>query len=223
MAGFQDFELFYDDFNGAVATLPASADPATPWLIDDTSASGAPVFTKGTSVATLTLAATNEVENVCLHFGDALDFDIDDLQSVELRVKLGAAAFTSGSILVFGVGSARNDTADSVAANAWFRMEGANSTTQVYVETDDSIRDNDDVATGQVLGTAFKVFKIDFSSKRDVQFTIDGVAVARAATFDMSGYSAGLQPIIQIQKAANTNVDSVVVDYVRMRGRRRAA
>jgi hypothetical protein len=30
----------------------------------------------------------------------------------------------------------------------------------------------------------------------------------------MSAYSSGLQPIIQIQKAANTNADSVVVDYI---------
>jgi hypothetical protein len=30
----------------------------------------------------------------------------------------------------------------------------------------------------------------------------------------MSGYSSGLQPIIQLQKAANTNVNAVSIDYV---------
>lgn len=220
MAGIQDFETYYDDFNGTVATFPTSADPATAWLVDDTSSAGAPVYSKGTSVATLTLASTSEVENVCLHFGDALDFDIDLIQSIEMRVKLGAV-FTTGSELVFGVGSARNDTTDSVAAHAWFKMVGANSTTAVYAESDDGTRDNDDVATGATLGTTFKRFVIDFTGgKSNVKFYIDGERVAAATTFDMSGYSAGLQPIIQLQKAANTNVDSVVIDYVRIESKR---
>ena len=215
MSDLRDFETFRDDFSGAVANFPTSADPATAWLVDDTSASGSPVYTKGTSVATLTLAATSEIENVCLHFNDALDFDIDLIQRVEMRVKLGASTFTSGSILCFGVGSARNDTADSVDANAWFRMEGANSTSLVYVETDDGVRDNNDVSTGLTLGTTYREFVIDFTGgKSNVKFYIDGIRVAATTTFDMSGYSSGLQPIIQLQKAANTNIDSVVIDYV---------
>jgi hypothetical protein len=217
MGDMRDFQIFYDDFNGAVAALPTSADPATAWLVDDTSAAGAPTYTKGTSEATLTLAATSEVENVCLHFNDALDFDIDLIQRLEMRVEIGAATFTSGSILCFGLGSARNDTADSVAANAWFRMEGASSTTLVYLETDDGVRDNDDISSGVTLGTSFKEFVIDFTGgKSDVKFYIDGQRVGATTTFDMSGYSSGLQPLVQLQKAANTNADSVSVDYVKV-------
>jgi hypothetical protein len=220
MAGIQDFQKFYDDFDGTVAAFPASADPATPWLVVDTSAAGAPTYTKGTSVATLTLAATSEVENICLAFGDALQFDIDDIQSIEMRVRL-TAVFTTGSELVFGLGSARNDTTDSVAANAWFKMVGANSTTAVYCESDDGVRDVDDIASGQTLGTTFKRFVIDFTGgKADVKFYIDGIRVAASQTFNMSGYSSGLQPIIQLQKAANTNVNAVVVDYVKIEARR---
>jgi hypothetical protein len=215
MAGMQDFEIFSDDFNGAVATFPTSADPATAWLVDDVSTTGTPVYTKGTSEATLTLNNDSDVVVVALHFNDALDFDIDDIQRVTMRVKIGAATFTSGSILCFGVGSARNDTANSVAANAWFRMEGANSTTLVYAETDDGTRDVDDISTGVTLGTTYKDFVIDFTGgKSNVKFYIDGVRVCASQTFDMSAYSSGLQPIIQIQKAANANVDSVVVDYI---------
>lgn len=221
MAGIQDFETFYDDFNGTVATLPASADPATAWLIDDTSSSGSPVYTKGTSVATLTLAATSEIENVCLHFGDALDFDIDLIQSVEMRVKLGASTFTSGSTLVFGVGSARADDPDTVTANAWFKMVGASSTTLVYAESDDGTTDKDDISTGVTLGTTYKRFYIDFrGGTSNVKFYIDGQQVCTSTTFDMSQYSAGLQPIIQLQKAANTNVDSVVIDYIKIEAKR---
>lgn len=220
MADIQDFVNYEDDFLGTVATFPSSADPATPWLVVDTSSSGTPVYTKGTSVATLTLAATSEVENVCLAHGDALSFDIDDIQSIEMRVRLGVV-FTTGSELVFGLGSARNDTTDNVAANAWFKMVGASSTTQVYVESDDSVRDNDDIATGVTLGTSFKRFLIDFTGgKSNVEFSIDGQRVAASRTFDMSGYTAGLQPIIQLQKAANTNVDSVIIDYVKITAKR---
>jgi hypothetical protein len=215
MAGMQDFETFYDDFNGAVATFPTSADPATAWLVDDVSVTGTPVYTKGTSEATLTLNNDSAEVIVALHFNDSLDFDIDDIQRVTMRVKIGAATFTSGSILCFGVGSARNDTANSVAANAWFRMEGANSTTLVYAETDDGTRDVDDVSTGVALGTNYKNFVIDFTGgKSNVKFYIDGQRVCSTQTFDMSAYTSGLQPIIQLQKGVNSNVDSVVIDFI---------
>jgi hypothetical protein len=56
---------------------------------------------------------------------------------------------------------------------------------------------------------------IDFTGgKSDVKFYIDGARVAASTTFDMSGYSAGLQPYVQIQKTSDANTDSVVVDYV---------
>jgi hypothetical protein len=221
MAGIQDFETFYDDFNGAVATLPTTADPATPWLVDDTSVTGTPTYTKGTSVLTMTLNNDSAIVNICSHFGDALDFDIDLIQRLEMRVRIGAATFTSGSILVFGLGSARDDTPDSVTANAWFRMEGANSTTLVYAESDDGTRDVNDISTGVTLGTTFKRFVIDFTGgKSDVKFYIDGQRVCASQTFDMSAYSLGLQPIIQLQKTAVGNVDSVVVDYVKVECKR---
>lgn len=221
MSGIQDEILYDDDFIGTSATFPTSADPATPWLAVDTSSAGTPTYVRNASNAVLTLASTSEVENVCLAHGDALSFDIDDIQRVEMRVKIGASTFTSGSILVFGVGSARNDTADSVAANAWFRMEGANSTTLVYCETDDGTNDTDDKSTGITLGTTYKRFVIDFTGgKSNVHFFIDGRQVCTSTTFNMSNYSSGLQPIIQLQKSSSANVDSVTIDYVRIVGKR---
>lgn len=224
MAGLQDFENIYiDDFVGASVTFPTSANIGTPWVTAVTGAAP-PTHVRAGSLATLSLTSASQAQILSLHHGDSLAFDIDDIQSIEMRVELNAATFTSGSILVFGLGSARNDTADSVAANAWFRMEGANSTTQVYVETDDGTRDNDDIATGQTLGTTFKKFVIDFTGgKNNVKFFIDKVQVAASRTFDMSAYSAGLQPIIQLQKAANTNADVAIIDYVHIVSKRRAA
>jgi len=215
MAGIQNFQEYVDDFVGTSVTFPESANIGTPWLVARTGAAP-PTHLRNAGEAILSLEATSQVQILSLHHGNALAFDIDDLLRMEMRVKLNGA-FTSGSILVFGLGSARNDTADSVTANAWFRMEGANSTTQVYVETDDNVRDNDDVATGETLATVYKEFVIDFSGgKSNVKFYINGVRVAQSTTFDMSGYSVGLQPIIQLQKAANTNANVCTLDYVKI-------
>lgn len=213
MAGIQDFQHYEDDFIGTVATFPTSADPATPWLVDDTSSSGTPTYTTGTSVAVLTLASTEEVENVCLHHGDALSFDIDLIQSIEFSAKT-VAALDSATTIVMGLGSARNDDPDAVAANAFFKLAGSNA---VVCESDDGTTDNDDKATGVSLAATYKRFLIDFTGgKSNVKFYIDGDRVASSTTFDMSGYSAGLQPIFQIQKTSDTNTDSLTIDYVRV-------
>jgi len=82
MAGLLDFEIYEDDFVGTSVTLPASANIGTPWLIVDTSSAGTPTYVRAGSAATLTLAATSEVENVCLAHGDSLAFDIDDIPFV---------------------------------------------------------------------------------------------------------------------------------------------
>jgi hypothetical protein len=216
MAGIQDFQEFYDDFNGAVAALPTSADPATAWMIDDTSSAGAPTYTKGTSEAVLTLASNTEVENVCLHFNDALDFDIDSIIRMEFRAKV-TATLDSATTVVMGLGSARADDPDAVAANAFFKLAGSNS---VVVETDDGTTDNDDNATGVSLSSTYKRFVIDFSGgKSDVKFYVDGVKVG-TETFTMSAYSSGLQPIFQIQKTSDSNTDALTIDYVKVVSRR---
>lgn len=217
MAGMQDFYEFRDEFSGAAATLPTTASAGCPWVVADTSASGTPVYTTGGSELTVTLASNNEIENVCVHFGNALEFDIGSLQRVEFAAKLNGTPDATTTI-VLGLGSNRNDNPDSVTANAWFRLQGSGA---VLVETDDNVRDNDDVATGVTLGTSYKKFVIDFTGgTSDVRFYIDGVRVAASTAFDMSGYTSGLQPILQIQKTANANTNGFVVDYIKVNGKR---
>jgi hypothetical protein len=214
MAGLRDFRNYSDDFIGPAVSFPTSANIASPWVYAVTGAAP-PTAQRNNDRKVLTLTSASQIQILGGSHGDALAFDIDDLQRVVMRAKIGASTFTSGSTLVFGVGSARNDTADSVTAHAWFRMEGANSTTVVYVETDDDVRDNNDVSTGVTLGTTYKEFVIDFTGgKQNVKFYIDGQRVAASTTFDMSSYSAGLQPIVQLQKAANTNADVFEMDYI---------
>lgn len=206
---------FIDNFDRAQAytTTPGMNG----WTIKDTSAAGAPTYlniTEDGGAAALTIASTDEAEVVTLYQNDVLIYDVRQLQHIWWIAKV--AAIDAKTTLVFGVGSAQNDTADSVATNAWFRMEGSASTTAVVVETDDAVTDNDDKATGETLSSTYKKCLIDFSNGlKDVRFFMDGKRVGQATTFDMSGLADGLnvQPFVQIQKAAtsSTGVPSVTL------------
>lgn len=185
------------------------------WAIKDTSAVGAPTYlniTEDGGAGAFTLAATSEAEIVTLYQKDVLMWDLRKLDSVEWIAKVaGVDAVTT---IVFGVGSAQNDTADSVAYNAWFRMEGSASTTAVVAETDDATTDNDDKATGQTLAAVYKRFQIDFThGLADVRFFIDNDRVASGTTFNMSAAAAGqnVQPFMQIQKASGTGVPAITI------------
>ena len=217
MAGIQDFAEFVDDFWGA--DTYSTAGQGTPWAVADTSVAGAPTVANVTPSATgevaITLAATLEVENVFLSFGDTLSFDIDNLQSFEARVKVSGC--TTGTTISWGLASARNDTPSTIANRALFRMTGATSTTAITIETDDNTTDSGLIATGATLGTTYKKFVIDFTGgKSNVRFYVDGVRVATSTTMSLVGFTASLQPFFQIQKAANTNVDSISIDYIRV-------
>jgi len=222
MAGIQDFATFEEDFFGG-QTFGTSLSEGALWKITDTSSAGTPTYAVVTPSATgevaITLEATSEIQNVCLDFGDKLCFDIDNLQWAEFRVKVSGC--TSGTTITWGLQSARNDNTDSTTNNAQFKMVGATSTTNVYVESDDNVNDLDDKATGSTLATVYKRFLIDFTGgKSSVKFYVDGVRGASSTTFDMSNATGSLQPFVQIQKAANTNVDAVTIDYIAVQCKR---
>ena len=222
MAGIQDFVVFEEDFLGA-QTLTASPTGSDRWKITDTSSAGTPTYTVGgvNGEATLAFSATTEAQNVCLDFGDVLNFDIDFLDSIEMRVKMGQATADATTSFAFGLASARNDAIDTIANAALFRVIGSGSTTAVVVETDDGTINNDDVATGKTLVAAYKKFVVSFATgKSDVRFYIDGDRVASSTTFDMKNYTGGFQPFFQLQKTSDANANSAVIDYVRILSRR---
>jgi len=201
-----------------------------PWAIADTSAAGTPTYT-GANLGGFFMAndAQDEVQNICLSFGNVLSYDIDDLIAVEFIAQC-SATLNAVCTIVMGVGSARNDDPDAVAANAWFRLEGSNA---LLVESDDGTNDNDDVATGQTLVNAWKRFRIEFAEgvftaspptlsvggKGDVRFYVDDGRgrmrrVAANTRFNMENYAVGLQPIIQLQKTGSANIGTVgVLEY----------
>lgn len=218
MAGIQNFLEFTEDFLGPM-TLTASPAGNDMWDIADTSSAGTPTYTVGGigGEATLAFDSQAEIQNVCLYQSDVLNWDIDKLHYIEMRVKMGQAAIDATSMVAFGLASARNDAIDTIGEQACFRVIGADSTTNVVVESDDGTNNNDDVATGTTLINAYKKFRILFTSGTDdVRFFIDGARVAASTTFDMSNYTSGLQPFVQIQKTADANTDSVVIDYIKI-------
>lgn len=188
------------------------------WTIADTSSAGTPTYlciTEDGGAAKLTLAATSEAEIVTLYHNDVLTLDLANLQRVEYIAKV--AGIDSVTTLTFGVGTARNDTDDSVAQHAWFRMEGSASTSNVVVETDDGVTDNDDNATGTTLSSTYKKFVIDFTNGlSDIRFFIDGERVAAGETFSLSGITAGqnVQPLVQLQKASGTGTPSITIAQI---------
>lgn len=208
--------IFVGDENPPVV---GSADGSM-WRSKITGA-GPPTVLTNDGFMELTLEATLEDQCAVLYLGDELPFDIDLLQQVDFYAKLDDATLHAAISVAFGVCSAHNNDPDLMAALAAFRLYGSNA---VVVETDDSVNNNDDVATGQTLGTSIKRFTIDFASgiktivpppslggKANVLFSIDDdrgnlQQVARTTRFDMSNYSSGLQLFAQIQKGAASSV-----------------
>jgi hypothetical protein len=206
-------DCLIDNFNRAQAFTTTPGENG--WTIADTSSSGTPTYlcvTEDGGACALTIANTNEAEIVTLYTGDVLPYDLRHISNVWWVAKV--AGIDATTTLVMGVGSARNDTADTVAYNAWFRMEGSASTSAVVVETDDATTDNNDVATGTTLATTYKRFLVDFSQGlADVRFYIDGSRVAKGTTFNMSAAAAGqnVQPMVMLQKSGGTGVPAVTL------------
>lgn len=208
--GVRHFEDLFDRAQ-ALTTTPGQNG----WTIKDTSSSGTPTYlcvTEDGGAMKLTLAATSEAEIVTMYQNNVLIWDLANLISVSFIVKV--AAIDAVTTLTIGLASAQDDTDDSVAVNAWFRMEGSASLTALLAETDDGTTDLDDKATGATLAAVYKKLTIDFSNGlADVRFYIDGERVAAATTFDLSAITAGqnVQPFVQLQKASGTGVPSVSI------------
>jgi hypothetical protein len=204
---------FLDYFNRAQAltTTPGMNG----WTVKDTSSAGTPTYLVASGDGggmKLTLASTSEAEVVTMYHNDVLNFDLAQIQFVEMIAKVGGV--DAVTTLTMGLGSAQSDTDDSVATNAWFRIEGSGSTSNLLVETDDAVTDLDDKATGTTLSSTYKTLRIDFTNGlADVRFYVDGERVAASTTFDMSGLTAGLnvQPWVQLQKASGTGVPTVTI------------
>jgi hypothetical protein len=224
----------FEDFMGAMAPADQGSPGTSPWVIKDTSSSGSPtkaVASGDGGRLTLTFASTNEAENLCLYLNDMLNFDIDKEPIAKCRFLI--PALDTNDQVAFGLASARNDAIDSITAHASIRAIGSNA---LVVETDDGTTDNDDIATAVTLTAATMYeFMVDCTDKTDVKFyyraTLGGTWVQLApygpggtaaipTKFDMSVYTAGLQPYLQFQKSTGSQVTAMTIDFIGCRGKR---
>lgn len=215
----------YDFCGGGI--IPGSGSPDSGNWVKRITGAAPPTATKSGGAAVLALTADSQVQIVGIDHGDNLCFDIDDLERIEFFAKLSSAFGSNPDVqIVMGMASAYNATMNSVAANAWFHLNGSSS---IVCETDDGTNDNDDIATGLTLGTAWKRFAIDFKTgiqtrdgaaskggKGAVQFYCGDanqklIQVCKTQLFDMSNYSSGLQPYFQILKASGTNTGTLQI------------
>ena len=88
----QATRVYQYDFRGHHLFPLTASGVGSAFTIADTSTVGAPTIkgADGGGVA-LTLAATSEIENICLYMGDVLPFSIADIIRVEFIAKLSAA------------------------------------------------------------------------------------------------------------------------------------
>lgn len=211
---------FFDDFLGN-QFITATATAPGPWAKCDTSSAGAPtlqgVASEPTGAVKGLLANTNEAEYLTLYWGDILGILATKIRRFACRIK--STAITTAEDLVFGLAGARNDTLDSVAVNAWFKLA---ATSSILVETDDAVTDDDDNDTGlDITAATYKEYAIDFrQGLSDVRFYVGDsdvrmTRVLKGTTFSLAGAAATyLQPIFEIQKSTGTTVPSFTLDYV---------
>lgn len=212
------------DFRGN-CTFPATG-AGVPWVKTDTSSAGAPTILAldGGGVRFTLDSGQTEVENLCLSFGDALSFDIDDIIRFWFIAKTAVAVLDSNTQIAFGMAGARNDAIDSIAQAILFRAIGSNA---LVVESDDGTSDNDDVATGLSLSSSWRRFEVNLAERNSTReppslslgrksnigfYGANSLGslrrVASGTRFDMSAYTGGLQPFMQVQKASDSNGDT---------------
>ena len=216
----------FEDFVGPVVIADQGTPGDSPWVTKDTSAAGAPTLAilgdANNGQFKLTMAANDEVENLCLYWNDELNIPYNGNPIFQTRLQLPTALIAT-DMLAFGLASARNDTLDTVAEAAWFRVEGANL--NLLVETDDdTTNDDDNDTTVDLVAATWYEFKIDMSDLTDVKFyyraSTDPSAVSTwtellaSTTFNMSALGTNLQPVIQVQKSGGAGTAGFIIDYI---------
>lgn len=212
MRNIGDYVEFVDEFAGA-------APDAVQWSLNDTSSAGTPtqVYEADETAITLAMDSQSEAQVCSYDFGDKLQFDIDDNPIFIARFKVPTIAANEEAVI--GMGAAWNDTLNSSAAHAWFKLD---ATMDLLVESDDGTNDNDDEDTTiNLTADTYIWIKIDFADTADVKFYTgtDGKTWTQrvsGTTFDMSNYTAGLQPMFGVLKASGASTPSISVDIIKV-------
>lgn len=216
--------VYFEDFMGSGY---AAATPPPNWTAIDVHTAGAPTIVQagdnGGSVE-MKAAVNDEVEVVGLSKNDKLMFDIDSLVAFTCRFK--APTLAAVDHFLVGMATAYNVDPDSMAAGAWIRAIADQS---IVCESDgDGAEDNDDLDSGLDAGNSvWGRILIDFSDTADVKFylsvndpTVPLARVQAATLFDLSNYTAGLQPLMFAHKTGGVAQNALVCGYVGIIGAR---
>ena len=218
--------VFYDDFLGGDIVLPATGtvESGCPWstLIV---AGGAAAKVAGAinGIVQLALDATDEAQIAVLDWNDQVSLSLAQGLIFEARVRMSVlpTTGTEDSQAVFGLASAHNATLDTVATNAWFRIESAANTVLLW-EVDDNTANNDDDNTcaGVTLAAGdYHIYRIDATNVAAVKFYVDGVLKGTGNMDGFTGVTDKVQPYFNVSKThatTSTGLGTMLIDYVKI-------
>ena len=207
--------VFYDDFIGVAGG--DIFDGTIRWAVVDVGdATEAIVANSSCGHFQLHLHVTAEDEDAVLYMGNNRNFDV----SKHLVWEANLSIITLPTLTAEAVWGMCGDHAlgnDAILESAWFKVDGSGA---LVVETDDTVNNNDDVATGITLVAGiYYNFRIDFSDLADVKFYVNDVRVAPATTFVMSNLADAeliLQPYFELDKTGDAGLGDMCIDYVRI-------
>jgi hypothetical protein len=217
--------IFQDHFLGNTVNKYAAGENTTAiWKTTETNLNTAIGVLANTpnGIAQITLDNDDNAEVGALYFGDQLCFSMKQGLVFETRMTFHVLPTTGTETVqaVFGLASAHNTTPDSIATNAWFRVESAAKTALLW-ETDDGNTDDDDNAAGITLvADTYHVYKIDCTNlATGIKFYVDGNLVGTSTDMNtnLTTAEAKVQPYFGLSKAVaanNTGTGTMYIDYV---------
>ena len=173
-------------------------------------------------VLQLTLDPDDNAEVAAVHFSNNLCLSMAQGLVFETRLAFSVLPTTGTETVqaVFGLASEHNTTLDSIATNAWFRVESAAQTALLW-ETDNGDTDDDDNDASTVLvPDTYHVYRIDCTDTSAVKFYVDDTLVGTSdMSTTLSAAEAKVQPYFNVSKAkssANTGTGTMYIDYVKV-------
>lgn len=187
------------------------------WTTKKTGSGTPTVLNQSNRGVTLTLDSTNELQVITLYQNNQLPWLLSEIEWFQFIAKV--SGIDAQTALAFGLCSAQNDTLDSTTINAWWRMQGSASTSNVVAETDDNTTNTDDVATGTTLAGTYKDFTIDFRGGLAApRLWVNGARVSDGGGLTLAAAgSQGVQPLVQLLKASGTGVPSISIGAIRVK------
>lgn len=211
----------YDDFVGVLGGDPMDGTITYSVVEVNLNTAIAPAADISCGVIDMIIDNDNNAEDAVLYWGDQRGIDLYQHANIEfglaIQVLPTGGAPATGTTIVFGLAGDHNLDKDTITEGVWFRLQGA---ADLLCESDDTTNNNDDVDTGiDLVATVYHTFRIDCFAIADVKFFVDGARVCSGTTFDMSNLTAAeaiMQPYISLDKAANVQVGTVRLDYIKV-------